>query len=515
MVAILAMASTAVADGPQAADLVGSLFGYEIAEATATRDEQDNLTLARQMLQVARSGEDDPELLGAICQAIHDLVVEVDGAEDLVIQAMDLAAGGRPAGAVGARKQVVAMWQRQLAGTSGAARQQAVGRLLEAMLILADAQAAAERWFDASTTLNQATALAERYAEPWKPRVAEAGRQLKVRKEAAEEIRELQAGLKADPNDRKARARLIHLYLVVLDDPAAAAAPAETTSDEVLRTYIPLAAKGPGDVAAAAAVELGRWYQSLAAGSEGPAKAAMLRCAAGYFRRVVAGEGEGDIRRQAAEQLSRVNAALAEMTGLTISADRGVALAGGVDLRIDAVEGSWKIIRSSLDVQQAERSRLDFPIVIDGSYYLGLKAMRRSGTGELYILLPVADRHVMLVIDAEGASGLMQIGGRGLEEGNATVVHGRRLTNGKGVRLDVEVGRDGDKVIIRARMDNRSLFEWKGSLDDLSMPKDQLPGRRGQIAIGAIRGGAAFTDIRLQMTDGVARRARSHPDGGD
>ncbi|KKN79443.1 hypothetical protein LCGC14_0340050 [marine sediment metagenome] len=511
---MLAMASTAVADGPQAADLVGALFGHEIAEATATRGEQDNLTLARQMLQVARSAQDDPELLGAICQAIHDLVVEIDGAEDLVIQAMDLAAGGQPAGAVGARKQVVAMWQRQLPGTSGAARQQVVGRLLEAMLILADAQAAAERWFDASMTVNQATALTERYAERWKPRVAEAGRQLEVREEAAEEIRELQAGLKADPNDRKARARLIHLYLVVLDDPAAAAAPAAATSDEVLRTYVPLAAKGPGDVAAAAAVELGRWYQSLAAGSEGPAEAAMLRRAAGYFRRVIAGEGEGEIRRQAAEQLSRVNAALAEMTGLTISADRSVALVGAVDLRIDAVEGSWRLIRSSLDAQQGERSRLDFPIVIDGSYHLGLKVMRRSGTGELVIVLPVADRHVMLVIDASGASGLTQIGGRGLKRGNATLVHGRRLTNGKGVRLDVVVERDRDEVTIDVNMDNRSLVEWAGSLDDLSMPKDQPPGRRGQIAIGVIRGGAAFTDIRLQMTDGVARRTGPRLGGG-
>ncbi len=74
----------------------------------------------------------------------------------------------------------------------------------------------------------------------------------------------LKKKLKAEPANDKTRNEIIELCLLEYDSPALAAEFVAEDGDEMLRTYIPMAAKPLEDIAETPCMELGRWYLSLA-----------------------------------------------------------------------------------------------------------------------------------------------------------------------------------------------------------------------------------------------------------
>ncbi len=131
-------------------------------------------------------------------------------------------------------------------------------------------------------------------------------------------VNRLEARLKEEPSGGLTRERLIRLLLVELDSPAEAAAHVTADCGEAVRTYVPLVAKPPADLAPQAAVELGDWMASLAerASPEGK-RHAFQRAKACYVSALASTKEADEFHGRAAKGLAAVRQRLGERAGPT------------------------------------------------------------------------------------------------------------------------------------------------------------------------------------------------------
>jgi len=109
-------------------------------------------------------------------------------------------------------------------------------------------------------------------------------------------IEALQAAMIKSPKDVEKRHELILYYVVELDQPADAVKHLIQDVDEVIRTYVPLAAKAVEDVPEAACLELGNWYyQTLLPKAPPAAKRTVLGRAKRYYERFLARSTAEDV----------------------------------------------------------------------------------------------------------------------------------------------------------------------------------------------------------------------------
>ena len=104
---------------------------------------------------------------------------------------------------------------------------------------------------------------------------------------------ELKRRLAKSPKDTSLRMHLLRALVVDLNSPKAAAEHLTDDVDERWRTYVPLAARDPSELAPPACMELGDWYRDLA-GEAGPlySKRTMLVRAKAYYDRFLTHKGD-------------------------------------------------------------------------------------------------------------------------------------------------------------------------------------------------------------------------------
>lgn len=123
------------------------------------------------------------------------------------------------------------------------------------------------------------------------------------------------------PDDIVVRERIIRICVVELDAPARAAKFLNEDVDQILQTYIPLAAGDVDKLTEATCRELGQWYLSNIGKTSRFARVAMLRRAAAcYGRFLQLHKSGGTEQSQAAEKYEQIVEQLAQL---------GEALAGG------------------------------------------------------------------------------------------------------------------------------------------------------------------------------------------
>jgi len=497
---------TGTARADAAADLAETLFGKAVVEAGRTSETADDAALARQILQVARRARGAPDLVAVLCEQAYALVADVPGQEALAAQAMSTLADLAPDRGVGAYAKLAALGRDQLRTAADRDRPAASAQLLDVLLSLSRAQMRSGAWSDASETLADALALAEG-AVPARKGDVEAGQaHMDQRRAASATIARYQQTLAGDPTDARTRRRLVCLLIETMDNPQAASEVVSGVGDEILRTYVPLAAMGPDALAPTAALEVGQWYVTLADQHSGPTRRIMLRRAEGFLERA-ARAGRGDLRGQADRYLGQVST---EITGMSAPAmTHGThELIDRLDLTADVRFGAWRPSAVGPKVEMTTRTRLLLPVIIDGSYQVQLQVMRLDGTGPVYVILPVGPQAVMLVLDADGLSGLTQIDGQGIQEGNPTRKQGCRLGQGRPVAVTVRVMVQSSTATIQISAGNQLRIEWSGNPAQLSLPRGVVPLAVGRLAMGTYNASAAFSSAALTMIEGTARDAR-------
>jgi len=502
---LVAGAGVAVGQMNSAA-LVEALVGQELKTVEATETAADDIALAAQMLALAGECADAPDLLEALCRGAYDLTADVADGGEIAGQAMALLARRAPGKALEARRLTVAMWRRRRGIAPPAKRMTAGEALADALLALADAQGRGGDLAGATRTLAEADGLVSQDVPSRKAEVLAAREHMKRRREADSRAAAYRDRLRNNADDQEARRELVQLCVVAMDDPQSAQEYVDGLTDEILRTYVPLAAADPNELDPAAALELGLWYQHLGGQSSGAGKEAMLTRAQAYLEVAVA-RCHGSLRRQALRSRADIAGQLALAGGEEMAVDRPYGLVSQVDLARDARAGAWRHSAAGLLAGGSPKGALVFPVVVNGSYEIRMKLVRHTGEGPVTVVLPVGDRSILLVIDAKGVSGLSSVGGRDVLAGNATRVETFSLPAKKPVQMTVKVEDLGGRCSVSAVATGGLAINWSGDLGQLSLPGSVEPVGVGRIAIGVQNTSASFEDISLRVISGSARHA--------
>jgi hypothetical protein len=250
-----------------------SLYGESIRKAEATKDPADDVQLAGQLLDAARTMKENPDLFQLLCETAYKLGSGSVEGEETALAAMEQLADTMPQTAFDAATKIAAIlagrYEREKTPGCG---EQWVDGLLAATKIATEHQQHAE----AAQTCEQALAAAKEIASPRHATIAAELKLLRAREKVMEEVQELQTKLSnaeknptgvskeaVEGNVKKMRNRMVWLQVAELNDPTGAAKHLGEGCDETFFTNIPLVNAEPETLSAEAAIKLAEWYVSL------------------------------------------------------------------------------------------------------------------------------------------------------------------------------------------------------------------------------------------------------------
>jgi len=314
-----------------------TLWRAELNKVRATTSHADDLALARKMLQAAKDRKLQPKMVARLCDYAYYLSRRSKEGRKVAIEAMKLEAAK-----VSERKEYCLKRIASLEGRAKprsrpapkttraptpaelqAARQAAIAKSIEKHLGHAEEQQRDGNYAQAARAARAAMAVAYVNDSPRVPAIRRLLKRLAAMEAAGGRAETLKARLKAKPADHRTRDRIIRIYLVELDRPDEAGKFVSEDDDEMLLTYIPLAAGSIEKVGETGCYELGEWYVSLAKNAPYAGRTAMLKRAARYYQRFIElHTGDDEAVGKVRQKLRHVAARLEET---------GEALAAGAD----------------------------------------------------------------------------------------------------------------------------------------------------------------------------------------
>ena len=138
-----------------------------------------------------------------------------------------------------------------------------------------------------------------------------------------------------------------------------------------------------------------------------------------------------------------------------------------------AVMGQWSRQPQGLVSETLLRSRFMAPVAVSGSYEATCRFSRRSGKEAVTFILPVGQTNCAVMFDGWGGtlSGLYLVDRKGPQVMAGTPAVARRASpfaNGVPHQAKISVMQDGQKIAIKATLDEESLVDWNGTLSQLS-----------------------------------------------
>ncbi len=511
----------------EATEALNALYGADLARVRETGETLDDVELAARLLAAARKATDQPPFLTVLCEKAADLALAHPTGFATALEAMDLLASTVPAKAAACAARTLEIRQKQFDAARGEEKKTAGELLLGSLLPVIEAKEKAGALAEAAALSRKARTIAAAAGSPRASDIDARAAALAQRMKTAARVADVKALLARDPANVSAREGLVRLYLVDLDDPAAAAKYLKGVKDKSLLKYVPAAAKGVEAPPELACLELGEWYRDLAAKAPAHAKAAMYARARAYLQRFLTMHTPKDLSRtRATLALEKVEEAVAALTAPpkkptktskptkpepgTIPPGQWVNLLALVDPARDAKQGTWQRQADGLaSVSRVKRARIMLPVAPVGSYELQVKFVRTSGECEVVVMLPVGSARFALKLSAShgAVSGLSQINGKGPQD-NETAVTPGTLVNGREYDLHITVVAKGNQAQIAVRLDGKPYIAWGGSQSALSLSSSWALPKSGCLGLGTYEPVVVFRSVRLKMLSGQARLLR-------
>lgn len=237
------------------------LYGPDIKRVKGTPDTADDLALAAQMIQSARTGKLDADLVAAMCEAAFDLAASASGGETRAFEALDVLADKVPDRRFDCAVKRAALCERVYKESKSRADGE---HLTQALMTAGELGTSSHRFAEAADAWKKALAVAEGINSSKLATIKEQLPAYEARVESLREAGKLADVLRANPQDRSARDRMLVIQLVELDNPAEAAKYLDATADEAVKTNLPLATEPADELSEEAALKLAEWYVGLA-----------------------------------------------------------------------------------------------------------------------------------------------------------------------------------------------------------------------------------------------------------
>jgi hypothetical protein len=562
MLGLCAAGSTtraADATSDKAAAAVDAEFGAKIKAAQASFTEEDNLAVARQLLEASKAETKDVARAAALAEramAIGGKMYAGSGDEVATGAArrlMEL----KPDRKLELLDTISTMRQKRFNNASKAADKTHWGdATILSMLESAEAHMYAELFADAYDRHKQATRVATNYKCLLGAKIAVATEFCKNREQLMSEVRGLEQKMRTPPVDPAAAQRLVFLHLIELNDPAAAAAFAPLTKDPRVIKLAPLATRTDKDLAPADALALADWLRELSAKAGKLAlPPIVLRSHRLYERYLEAQKVQDATRQNALQSLREVEKTMAahgiepptEAPKVAKATPKGdplgrvtetgggnalsTALQAPLDMRKNADNPSvWvdclKIIHPSIHQLVGEWKKTDkqfvqgsftvhnshlwIPLRLTGSYEFQVGFLPVQGDGTLQFSLPVGANRASLLLSTThpDLSGLESVDGKTTVESN-TLVKPFAVKAGQEHTIRIGVRIKGETAEIDAVINNVPLVKWNGLAASLTAPTKWRVNEAGCPSIGVDPTGAdafdvVFNHVKLRVLDGVA-----------
>lgn len=485
----------------EAADTFNLLYSNDLKRVAATKDTADDLALAAQLLEAAKTPKTQAEMIGLLCDKVYELGMKDPKGFRVAVQAMELAAEKAPARKDDWLGKIIAIRQRQYEVAKGEVRTQAAAALVEALEKTAAAKADAGDLDGAAALYRRAMAVAGTAGGEAKNRIKDKLDQAAAHQRIQKQIEQLKTKVEANPADAVSRKELVRLYVVELDSPADAAKFLGEGADEQMRKYVLAAARPVSEAPELACLELGDWYIGLSDKAAGDAKAAMLARAAAYYRRFLGlHTAEDASRTKATLALTKVEAAAAQSGKSTAAKDAAgagwVDVLRLVDLTKDVKFGKWEPLSDGLHVAPEPGSNIAvIPVKPEGAYELRVKFTRNLGRKVIALGLPVGPTQVVLFLETDQVS---------LRDVAGNPPPGRLGTGelGRPYILEVSVVPHQTDTKIEVKLNGRGCLAWRGPYTDLSMHWAWKRFDRKALGVGADFSDVTFHSVELRMTSG-------------
>ncbi len=478
-----------------------SLYAEKLQKVQATRDREDDVALAAEL--VAAAADARPELARLLCTKAYDLAANPLG-WDKAAEAKCLLAEKAPQEAGQHLDDAVSAYWQALKKVRGPARTEVGNALVETALEAAEALA---RQGDAKAVamIRQAERAARTAAPQRVAEVRDRQGAISQRVRLEKEVGGLVKRLEADPDNTAVATKLVRTFVTELDEPARALPHLETCDDAEMKKYVPGAAKPVHEAPDLACRELGAWYAGLAEKASSVAKEPMLVRAWRYLERYLRiHEAEDLARAEAAKVMEQLEEGLKKLgppKGLAVGPGRWISLLPYVNLKEDTLHEAWKPHGPALVASEGGKLRL--PCRPRGSYELSARVVTLDPGRLIQIafMLPVGASNGTYWLAREGVFGAIR-------EGYGAKAPPGKVAVGKPYLVDIRVLSEGDKGEIRVRVNGKPHLSWKGDPAKLRWGWAMDMPTKDYLGLGAAThaGNATvlFADVRLRMISGRA-----------
>jgi len=517
--AVLAALFVHVSLGDEPEEIFEALYGQAYRQAKSTRDLADDIALAGRVLVTVKGREFRSEAVPLFCEKVYELGSQHPQGCETAIEAMDLLARRLPEHRPGALAKVADAREQLFNASPGPQRLQAGRALVAALLDSAEAKFDAGREDEASDATRRALKLVRRIAPGRREDIQVRLDQLELRTQLRKQAADLEARLQGDATDTTARSDLIHLYLVDLDDPAAAARFVDESCERDVRKYVPAAAKPLDEAPRLACLEMGAWYRRLAeAETDAGTVRRLLRRAWTYYRRHSELHKDVDVERGRAVQAMREVLRLIFDTrlgglGKTHAMDaRGKRFAellalGGLDRWV----AGWAELKGGvLTLAPYWSNDTSLPCQVEGGYQVITRLACAKPTKSLGLMIPVGFR--MLGVEIQGEAQRCRLES---VQGGGLLRVPDALAASKVYELEVVLLPAGGRAEIFVAVDGTPYLYWEGSQFVIVPPSHpdrhyRWTGDHGRYEAGCITLHAQNTEllvrsVRLRMLSGTAK----------
>ncbi len=287
--------SAAVTYADDAKAVFDSLYGGKYKLAQQTPSTADDVALAKELLEAAKSAGSTPEFQQLLCDRAYDLAWKDPAGYDTAIAAKQLDAQVHPDHAPAALEAVAAVQQHRYNSARGADKNQAGETLIDALLAVAAAKAGEPD--GGAAALRKAQGIATSIKSPRAAQIKATLDGAADRKKTADRIAELKAKLKADPADKAAGRELVTIYALSLDRPEEARQYTFLCDDADLTSHVALASTDPASLQEAQCLDLAEWYKKQADAAASSVRPALLIRTHGYYTRYLEHHTTEDLAR--------------------------------------------------------------------------------------------------------------------------------------------------------------------------------------------------------------------------
>lgn len=505
---LVAWALPAAAEKPE--QVYQQLFGQEAKKVAATRQTADDAAFAGKLMTAAEALPDSPGLQVLLYRKACEFALKSPAGCEKALEALNRLIELDPAGRAAWQQQRLDVMGRLYRRTRGAQKKALAEDYLAALLQRARAAAAAGKPDEAAELYRRALPVARYLRSPETEAIAAAQRALAAKLAALRKLQvrlnSLKARLARDPNDAGLREQFILLHLLEADRPAAAAALLNGTVDESYRTYVPLAAKEPGDVPEAACIELAAWYAAIAPKAPRTGQVnALLRARAWYDRFLDVHTKRDTQRIKARLAADKVEKELRRLGADVIPRSEWMELIEYVDPARHATGGKWRR-KDEVLVSDAEIfNRITIPVSPRGDYVLEVRFSRHRGGSDwqgFFVFFPVGDTQADFVIDFHKGTvaGLGNVKGKIVPSKASPYKRALlKIDRPHTVRVEVEHGPRRTARIV-CRLDGRDVITWRGPWSALS-PERKIQ-RRDCFGVGAFWSQVSLRSVKLYSPQG-------------